>query len=340
MDKSRKTVVEYLDKILADSEKAAPEDLLFSYKGILYPGTLCSPETFQVLDSFEARSDDVILAAYPKNGTNWLDQVLNDLETTAAKYTEEEIKERINITNELSLFPPLEFGDPEKFKRMKELPFRRIIITHLSPQVLPKSIFKSKAKILLLVRNLKDTAVSYFHFYNNIPTLPSFGSWDEYFTAFMHGKLCWGSYFDYLVEWNKHMDDENVMAITYEELKEVHYCQIALEQLFLLTIVSVKMHRHLNQTLGLKKIADFFGFSLSEEEIQTVAEKSSFKAMKEKSSKTHGALGKIFFRKGIIGDWKDHFSEAQNKEMDIKFEECLAGTKLGEKMKYGLYCKA
>ncbi|XP_053878758.1 sulfotransferase 6B1-like isoform X4 [Malaclemys terrapin pileata] len=315
MDKSRKTVVEYLDKILADSEKAAPEDLLFSYKGILYPGTLCSPETFQVLDSFEARSDDVILAAYPKNGTNWLDQVLNDLETTAAKYTEEEIKERINITNELSLFPPLEFGDPEKFKRMKELPFRRIIITHLSPQVLPKSIFKSKAKILLLVRNLKDTAVSYFHFYNNIPTLPSFGSWDEYFTAFMHGKLCWGSYFDYLVEWNKHMDDENVMAITYEELKE-------------------------NQTLGLKKIADFFGFSLSEEEIQTVAEKSSFKAMKEKSSKTHGALGKIFFRKGIIGDWKDHFSEAQNKEMDIKFEECLAGTKLGEKMKYGLYCKA
>ncbi|XP_065445024.1 sulfotransferase 6B1-like [Chrysemys picta bellii] len=315
MDKSRKTVFEYLDKILAGSEKAAPENLLFSYKGILYPATLCSPETFQVLDSFEARSDDVILVAYPKNGTNWLDQVLNDLEITAAKYTEEEIKERINITNELFVFPRLEFGDPEKFKRMKELPVRRIIITHLPPQVLPKSIFKSKAKILLLVRNLKDTAVSYFHFYNNIPTLPSFGSWDEYFTAFMHGKLCWGSYFDYLVEWNKHMDDENVMAITYEELKE-------------------------NQTLGLKKIADFFGFSLSEEEIQTVAEKSSFKAMKEKSSKTHGAFGKIFFRKGIIGDWKDHFSEAQNKEMDRKFEECLAGTKLGEKMKYGLYCKA
>nr|XP_005314922.2 sulfotransferase 6B1-like [Chrysemys picta bellii] len=221
MDKSRKTVIEYLDKALADSKKGAPEDLLFSYKGILYPAAFCNPKTIQVLDSFEARSDDVILAAYPKNGTNWLDQVLNDLEITAAKYTEEEINERINITNELSVFPRLEFGDPEKFKRMKELPFRRIIITHLPPQVLPKSIFKSKAKILLLVRNLKDTAVSYFHFYNNTPTRPSFGSWDEYFTAFMHGKLCWGSYFDYLAEWNKHMDDENVMAITYEELKEV-----------------------------------------------------------------------------------------------------------------------
>lgn len=111
------------------------------------------------------------------------------------------------------------------------------------------------------------------------------------------------------------MDDENVMVITYEELKE-------------------------NQTLGLKKIADFFGFSLSEEEIQTVAEKSSFEAMKEKSFKTHGTFGKILFRKGIVGDWKDHFSEAQSKEMDRKFEECLAGTKLGEKMKYGVYCNA
>lgn len=53
-----------------------------------------------------------------------------------------------------------------------------------------------------------------------------------------------------------------------------------------------------NQTLGLKKIADFFGFSLSEEEIQTVVEKSGFKAMKEKSSKTHGTFGKIIFCKG------------------------------------------
>ncbi|XP_044865449.1 sulfotransferase 6B1-like isoform X2 [Mauremys mutica] len=220
MDKSRKTVAQYLDKALADSEKAALEDLLFSYKGILYPAAFCNLETVQVLDSFEARSDDVILAGYPKTGTNWLDQVLNDLEITAAKYTKEDINERMNITNELSVFLRLEFGDPEKFKRMKELPFRRIILTHLSPQVLPKSIFKSKAKILLLVRNPKDTAVSYFHFHNNMPTLPSFSSWDEYFAAFMHGKISWGSYFDYLVEWNKHVDDENVMVITYEELKE------------------------------------------------------------------------------------------------------------------------
>lgn len=497
MDKSRKTVAEYMEKALADSKEAAPEDLLFSYKGTLYPAAFCNLETFQVLDSFEARSDDVILVGYPRNGTNWLDQVLNDLEITAAKYTKEEINERINTKNELLVLPRLELGDPEKFKRMKELPFRRIIVTHLSPQVLPKSIFKSKAKILLLVRNPKDTAVSYFHFYNNMPTLPSFSScfasrkrrmanhrkkfidlldkaiavgdtmdrddllfsykgilypttvcspeifkalesfearqedvilagypksgtnwvgqiltdlvttsaennedetnslndeeleefpylevgdaekyqrmeklpsrrvifthllphnlpesifknkakvlvlvrnpkdvatsfyhftngmslfpsyetWDEFFTAFMTGKMPWGSYFDYICEWSKHVDDENVMTITYEELKE-------------------------NRALAVKKIAEFFVLPLTEEQLQAVADRSSFQAMKENAHKTHGAFGNALFRKGSVSDWKNLFNEDQNQEMDKMFEERLARTKLGGKMKYEVYCKA
>ncbi|XP_067391999.1 sulfotransferase 6B1-like [Emydura macquarii macquarii] len=271
MAKSRMTVTEYLDKALADSEKAATEDLVFSHKGILYPFTFCNPETFQVLDSFEVRSDDVILAGYPKNDTNWLDQILNDSTALAGPQSQGRApplqRDKVKIWHCIRLL--------QEKDRMKELPSRRIITTHLPPQVLPKSIFNSKAKILLLVRNPKDTVVSYFHFYNNMPPLPSFNSWNEYFTAFMHGKLCWGSYFDYLIEWNKHIDDENVMMITYEEMKE-------------------------NQPLRAKKIADFFGFTLSEEEIQTVVEKSSFKAVKDKSSQTHGTFGKILFHKVLL----------------------------------------
>ncbi|NXS63112.1 ST6B1 Sulfotransferase, partial [Brachypteracias leptosomus] len=143
-------------------------------------------------------------------------------------------------------------------KRMKKLPSRRIIQTHLPLHLLPPSILQSKAKILVLVRNPKDTAVSYYHFYNNMPVLPSFASWDEYFTVFMNGKVAWGSYFDHLVEWNKYIDHENIMMITYEELKE-------------------------DQIQGMKKIAAFFGFSLNEEDFLRIAEKTGFQAMKEKS---------------------------------------------------------
>ncbi|NXI50180.1 ST6B1 Sulfotransferase, partial [Chloroceryle aenea] len=169
--------------------------------------------------------------------------------------------------------------------------------------------------ILLLIRNPKDVATSFYHFSNVLPTLPSYDTWDDFFVAFMTKKMAWGSYFEYLSSWNKYADDENVMTITYEELKE-------------------------NPVLGVKNIAAFFGISLTEKELQLVVERSSFQSMKKNSQKTHGAFGNILFRKGGVRDWKNLFSEDQNEKMDKAFEEYIAGTKLGTKLKYGVYCKA
>lgn len=33
--------------------------------------------------------------------------------------------------------------------------------------------------------------------------------------------VAWGSYFDHVAEWNKYIDNERIMTISYEELKEV-----------------------------------------------------------------------------------------------------------------------
>ncbi|NXJ34827.1 ST6B1 Sulfotransferase, partial [Ciconia maguari] len=145
-------------------------------------------------------------------------------------------------------------------QRMKKLPSRRIILPHLPPHLLTRSILQARLRIklcvfflqiLVLVWNPKDMAVSYYHFYNNMPVLPSFASWDEYFAGFMNGKLISESYFDHLVEWNKYIDHERIMMISYEELKE-------------------------DQILGMKRIAAFFGFSLCEEDFPRIANKTSF----------------------------------------------------------------
>ena len=45
------------------------------------------------------------------------------------------------------------------------------------------------------------------------------------------------------------------------------------------------------------------------------------------------------FWTGEVGDWKNHFSEAQSQQMDEEFNKRLAGTKLGAKLKYDTYCK-
>ncbi|XP_020634209.3 sulfotransferase 6B1 [Pogona vitticeps] len=300
--------VEFLEKFVAKSATLTPEENYFSYKGNLYPVAACQVETLQALETFEARADDVILAGYPKSGTNWVDHILNHLAIISGKYTAEEVKERLRLEKELAMTPRLEFGDPDKLKRMEKLPSRRVIITHLHPNLLPKSIFKNKAKVLVLFRNPKDTLVSYFHFRNKLSSFP-LSSWDAYFIDFMNGKVPGGSYFDYVKAWDEYIDNENVMAISYEELKE-------------------------NLYTGVQKMAKFFGFSLTEDEIKSVVKRSTFEAAKERSLETYGAFGPVLFSKGCVGDWESMFTESQSQAMDKKFDECLAGTKLGGPFKY------
>ncbi|CAM5102340.1 unnamed protein product, partial [Eretmochelys imbricata] len=188
--------------------------------------------------------------------------------------------------------------------KIKSLPSPRLFTTHLNCDNIPKAVLGSNAKLLVLFRNPKDVAVSYYRFYNKNPMLPNVSSWDEFFQKFMSGEVCWNSYFDHILAWNKHMDKENIMIITYEEMKE-------------------------NLPQGVKQIAEFLGFSLPEEKIQSIAENATFESMSNISQEKYGKYGSILFRKGAVGDWKNLFTEAQSQEMDAKFEECLAGTKLG-----------
>ncbi|XP_009700613.1 PREDICTED: sulfotransferase 6B1-like, partial [Cariama cristata] len=265
-----------------------------------------------VIKTVEAKMFYKQFCIFPLSGTNWLLQILTDL----AGIFEKEMQNKASSVNyEETEFPYLEIGDTEKFERMKKLSSRRVICTHLLPENLPRSVFKNKAKILLLVRNPKDLATSFYHFTNGVPPLPSYDTWDDFFIAFMTKRMPWGCYFEYLSKWNKYVDDENVMAITYEELKE-------------------------NPVPGVKNIAAFFGISLTEEELQSVVERSNFQAMKNNCHKTHGTLGHILFRKGGVTDWKNLFTEDQNEKMDKAFEEHIGGTKLGTKLKYEVYCKA
>lgn len=51
-------------------------------------------------------------------------------------------------------------------------------------------------------------------------------------------------------------------------------------------------------TLGIRNISRFFGFQLTEEQVQRISEASTFRAMREKSNDSHAGMGKVFFRKG------------------------------------------
>ncbi|XP_068183144.1 sulfotransferase 6B1-like [Antennarius striatus] len=294
------------DQIAARHNKAAElsdEDKLYRYNGVLYPEMMCPESHLKVLGDTKARPDDIMLVAYPKCGFTWM---LGVLKTIIAEATGNKVVTEI--------LPLIEFLSREDFKIFDEAPSPRFVGTHMHPDNIPVSFYTKKTKMLVILRNPKDTLVSYYHFYNNNPVLPSAKSWDTFFSQFMSGNVAYGLYFDYILAWEKKMDDPNVKIITYEELKQ-------------------------DPSQGIRDISTFFGLTLTEDQVQQVAEGTSFDAMKKNSAKTHATMGSVFFRKGMVGDWKNHFTPEQSQEMDDAFNKHLAGTRLGAKLNYQQYCQ-
>uniref|UniRef100_S4RRX4 Sulfotransferase n=1 Tax=Petromyzon marinus TaxID=7757 RepID=S4RRX4_PETMA len=84
----------------------------------------------------------------------------------------------------------------------------------------------------------------------------------------------------------------------------------------------------------LQKMSTFLGLGLSGEQISDVADNGTFSAMKAKAEADNLKFGKVVFRKGEVGDWKNYFSEEQRAELDASYAESLAGTSLANRLNY------
>uniref|UniRef100_A0A8C9XB13 Sulfotransferase n=1 Tax=Sander lucioperca TaxID=283035 RepID=A0A8C9XB13_SANLU len=216
------------------------------------------------------------------------------------------IAEATGMKIESNMPPLIEFFGPDVVKVLDETPSPRLLGTHLLPDNIPKSFNAKKTKTLVIFRNPKDTLVSSYYFYDKmpVPSLP----WDTFYSNFLSGDIVFGSYFDHALAWEKRMDDPNVMIVTYEELKQVY-------------------------------ITHSLCFFLTEAQVQQIAEGSTFSAMKEKYANMVTGKQPLQKRSGEVGDWKNHFTPEQSQEMDDAFNKHLAGTRLGDKLNYQLYCQ-
>ncbi|XP_063053540.1 sulfotransferase 6B1-like isoform X2 [Engraulis encrasicolus] len=294
----RQTRIE-MAKLLKDEEK------LYVFDGVRYPVLLCPAENMEALRTLQARSDDIVQLSFPKCGFNWMTALLRKMLAAVA-----------GKTFSLDMPPQLEFCTPDMQKTIQQEPSPRILGIHSHLERLPvlaQSIRDNKTKVLMMFRNPKDTAVSYFHFMNSNPTLPS-AEWDTFFSDFMSGEVTFGSYLHHIEACAKIAEEPNVMTVIYEELKE-DLCE------------------------SVRRIASFLDLPLSEEQVVAISSEGTFSAMKENAVSTHGQFGNVLFRKGEVGDWKNHFSEAQSQQMDEEFNKRLAGTRLGNRLKYDIYCK-
>ena len=177
--------------------------------------------------------------------------------------------------------------------------------THLWPEMLPDDIFKKNIKIIRVIRNPKDVAVSYFHFTQAHNALGSVDcTWEQYLNAFMAGDVAYGSYFEHYNKWLNFRNHTNVMCVNYEEyIKDP--CEV------------------------ITKLSIFLGKPLENDAIMQLVRMLSFACMKDNTilnKETPHMKKNLFMRKGVVGDWKNYFTNEQNKKFDAVCDQFMQET--------------
>ena len=255
--------------------------------GVFVP-PFVTQERLDKLKDFSLRPDDIWVVAYPKAGTTWTQQIVR-LARNGGVDDGQRISTSVPWLEALDIYPEVD---------VEHLPTPRAFKSHHPYNSMPCGLpNKMPGRYIYVTRNPKDVAVSMFYhkkaFVDSDPNL----LWEDFFEYFLSDRITYGGYFDHVLSWWAHKDDENVLFLKYEDMKKD-----------LLSAVT--------------KIVEFIGFNLDKEVIREIASKATFESMKDDSlvnyswSKLYRQDGPPFIRKGEIGDWKNHFNEEQSKRID------------------------
>ncbi|KAJ4934389.1 hypothetical protein JOQ06_007185 [Pogonophryne albipinna] len=171
-----------------DQYKAPPRPELFDFHGV--PMVNFFTDNWDNIQNFQARPDDILIAAYPKAGTTWASYIL-DL---------------------------LYFGK-DQADNLPTSP--RLIKTHFPVQFVPKSFWEQNCRMVYVARNAKDNMVSYFHFDRMNLAQPEPGDWSNFFQRFMEGKVVFGSWYDHVNDWWKKKESyPKIHYMFYEDMIE------------------------------------------------------------------------------------------------------------------------
>ncbi|CAG2176806.1 unnamed protein product, partial [Oppiella nova] len=197
------------DQLRSQYVRSIPDAILAD--GLLLQGRVNPSRYLSKMATFEVRANDIWLVSYPKSGTTWTKQILSliDRNGNAESVSDVPVIERIK---HIEVYDNIE--------RLASQSSDRMIGTHLPATHIPTELKQLKCKIIYVVRNPKDTAVSYYYYHRISKFLGNYnGSWDTFCELFVHGHLFYGDWLEHVYGyWKLHqLNPDNVLFVSYEE---------------------------------------------------------------------------------------------------------------------------
>ncbi|NXA40660.1 ST1C1 Sulfotransferase, partial [Eudromia elegans] len=273
---------------------------------VVLPKPICS--IWDKIWNFKARPDDLLIATYAKAGTTWTQEIVDMIQNNGDI-------QKCKRDSTYKRHPFLEWYLPKSsihsLALAEAMPSPRTLKTHLPVQLLPPSFWEQNCKIIYVARNAKDNLVSYYHFHRMNKALPDPETWENFFEKFMAGKVLWGSWYDHVKGWWKAKDKHRILYLFYEDMKE-------------------------NPKREIQKIMKFLERDLEEETLDQIIHHTDFEVMKDNpmANYTKDFVGIMdhsispFMRKGLVGDWKNYFTVAQNEKFDEDYKKKMVDTSL------------
>ena len=266
---------------------------------IIFPVFISQADMDLIAKEFVAKDGDVFVVTYPRSGTTWTEQMVHLLVNNGVQGEQ-------RLTDAVPWLETLPHRPNGMLEFLKTMPQRRLFTSHLPYPLMP-DLKNAAAKIVYVARNPKDVAIStYFH---NQSKGGYEGTWEEHFELFLNNDVGFGPYFDHVLPWwQASQKDNRILFLKYEDMKHDHAGNVA-------------------------KIASFLDLQADPQLIDTAVTQSSFKSMTSNENTNFDWVPQKadkpkHFRKGDIGDWRNHFSPEQSQRLDALFMEKMKDTGL------------
>ena len=247
----------------------------------------------ELKEKFKLRPEiDVFIVTYPKSGTTWMQNIVRTMlmNEDPPEFAQMKLDDRLPYTD-MSLDFPLdqvdEWPSPRAFKSH-----------HSTPAEMDELVFKGNrsAKIIYVLRDPRDVSVSLYHHLKKTALFKfvNEATFDDFHKQYMRNKetAVYGLWEKHVDSWLSKKDEFNMLVIRYEDMIE-------------------------NSPREIEKVAKFVGLNLSSSRIAEIAELTSFAKVTSKGDffKDESGVTNSILRKGVAGDWRNHF---QDKDEAIK----------------------